>query len=164
MSGAGLAGDVVAPRVRWGLSAACRCNDRVRRQSDSLASFETMRGSAEVSDARRVHMGMKTSRALGTDGTFFTHTFRPGDLALVGLKRSVETFLASHVRSGGRTGRHVSVDPWTTAEGSAFREPRCGRNPYQLAVSAADSPSTAAMSSTDQPSARRSVTSACRKT
>jgi len=46
------------------------------------------------------------------------HIFRPGDLALVNFPRSVKTPSFSHARSGERTGRHVSVDPCTTAEGS----------------------------------------------
>ena len=57
--GQGWQGNVAALRVRWDLSAACHCDDRVRRQPDLLASFKIMRGSAEVSDARRVPFGMK---------------------------------------------------------------------------------------------------------
>lgn len=55
--GQGWQGNVVAPCAGWDMSAACHGDDRVRRQPDLLTSFETMRGSAEVSDARRVPFG-----------------------------------------------------------------------------------------------------------
>lgn len=57
--GQGWQGNVAAPRVRWDLIAAFRCDDLVRRQPELLASFKTPRGSAEVSDALRVPVEME---------------------------------------------------------------------------------------------------------
>lgn len=84
--GQGWQGNVAAPRVRWDLSAACRCDDRVRRQPELLASFKTPRGSAEVSDALRVPVEMEEDIGNARRRRHIREShFRPGRLGLLRL-------------------------------------------------------------------------------